>query len=431
MSEMLQAPRGTRDLLPHETARWAAVEGVLRAVFANYAYKELRTPLLEHTELFTRGIGEATDIVGKEMYTFADRKGRSLTLRPEGTAGVVRAYVQHALGRGEAGEAKLFYLGPMFRYERPQAGRFRQFWQAGAEAIGFADPASDAESIAMLFAALRALGLDDLSVDVNSVGDSDTRTAFRARLLDFVASWQGPISAESRARCGVNPLRILDSKDPQDAELVAAAPKVTNHLSTGSSAHFAAVLRHLDRLKIPHQVNKTLVRGLDYYTDTVFEVLATGLGAQSAVAGGGRYDGLVGEFQAQARPAVGWAVGMDRLVGLLEARGLMPGEAGAQVAVCCMGPQAFARGLVLAQELRQRGIRTWFDAGVRRSFKSQFKQADAEGCLWAVVLGDDELVRGEASLKDMRGGGQSAVGFSFLAAELTRRLDSGASPERI
>lgn len=428
MTESLQAPRGTRDLLPAETARWAAVESVLRDVFARFGYGELRTPIFEHTELFVRGIGEATDIVGKEMYTFPDRKARSLTLRPEGTAGVVRSYVQHSLGRGDNGEAKLFYLGPMFRYERPQAGRYRQFWQAGAEAIGFADPHADAESIAMLVLALRTLGLKDLCVDVNSVGDAETRAAFRARLLDFVDAWHGPISAESRARCAVNPLRILDSKDPQDAELVAAAPKVTNHLSTRSSAHFAAVLRHLDGLGVPYQVNKTLVRGLDYYTDTVFEVLSSDLGAQNAVAGGGRYDGLVGEFQSQGRPAVGWAVGLDRLIGLLETRGLMDGEGRTWVAVCCMGPRAFARGLILAQELREAGVRVCFDVGAKRSLKSQFKQADAEKCHWAVVLGENELMSGKASLKDMMKGDQFEVPLAEVVAEVLRLVHSISNP---
>jgi histidyl-tRNA synthetase len=424
VSESLQAPRGTRDLLPAETARWAAVEAALRDVLARYGYSELRTPAFEHTELYVRGIGEVTDIVGKEMYTFSDRKGRSLTLRPEGTAGVVRAYVEHSLGAGERGEAKLFYLGPMFRYERPQKGRYREFWQVGAEAIGYGDPSADAESVAMLLTGLRAVGLKDLEVDVNSVGDAATRAAFRARLQEFVGAWQGPISAESRARCATNPLRILDSKDPQDAELVAAAPKVTNHLSTASSAHFAALLRHLDRLKIAYNVNKTLVRGLDYYTDTVFEVLSSDLGAQSAVAGGGRYDGLVGEFQSQGRPAVGWAIGLDRLVTLLEQKGLMPGRRGAQVAVCCLGARAHNAGLALAQTLREARVAVWFDAGGLRSLKNQFKQADAEGCGLAVVLGEDELGRGAATLKDMRSGEQSSVPMDGLAAELLRRLAS-------
>lgn len=425
MSEALQAPRGTRDLLPADTARWAAVEAVLRGVFNRYGYRELRTPIFEHTELFVRGIGEATDIVGKEMYSFEDRKGRSITLRPEGTAGVVRSYAEHKLGAGERGEAKLFYLGPMFRYERPQAGRYRQFWQAGAEAIGYADPASDAESIAMLVTALRELGLKDLAIDINSVGDAETRAAFRERLLEFLRGWKGGMSAESRARMETNPLRILDSKDKADEELVAWAPKVTNHLSTRSSAHFAAVLRHLDRLKLPYSVNKKLVRGLDYYTDTVFEVLSADLGSQSAVAGGGRYDGLVGEFQAQGRPAVGWAIGLDRLCWLLEQRQLMAGTAGAEVAVITMGALAFGRGLGLAQALREAGVRAWFDASGQRSMKNQFKQADAEGCRLALILGEDELAKGEAGIKDMKTQQQVTIKLDEAVAELGRRLSEG------
>jgi histidyl-tRNA synthetase len=407
--------------LPADTARWAAVEAVLRGVFNRYGYRELRTPVFEHTELFVRGIGEATDIVGKEMYSFEDRKGRSITLRPEGTAGVVRSYVEHSLGLGERGEAKLFYLGPMFRYERPQAGRYRQFWQAGAEAIGYADPAADAESIAMLVTALRELGLKDLEIDINSVGDAETRASFRERLLDFLREWKGEMSAESKARMETNPLRILDSKDKADEELVAWAPKVTNHLSSKSSAHFAAVLRHLDRLRMPYIVNKKLVRGLDYYTDTVFEVLSSDLGAQSAVAGGGRYDGLVGEFQKQARPAVGWAIGLDRLTWLLEQRQLMPGTVGSQVAVISVGRAAGA-AMGLAQELREAGLRTWFDASGQRSFKNQFKQADAEGCHLALILGEDELAKGEAGLKDMARQEQVSIKLDAAVAEVRKRL---------
>jgi histidyl-tRNA synthetase len=408
--------------LPKDTPRWQAVEQLLRGIFARYGYRELRTPLFEHTELFERGIGEATDIVGKEMYSFPDRKGRSLTLRPEGTAGVVRSYVEQHLGAGERGEAKLFYLGPMFRYERPQAGRYRQFWQAGAEAIGFGDPASDAESIAMLFTALKELGLKDLLVDINSVGDAETRTAFRERMLDFLKGWKGDMSAESRARMDTNPLRILDSKDPADAELVDWAPKVGNHLSTRSSAHFAGVVRHLDRLGIPYQVNKKLVRGLDYYTDTVFEVLSSDLGAQSAVAGGGRYDGLVGQFQKQARPAVGWAIGLDRLIYLLEQRNLMPGEPGAEAAVIHLGGASFGPALGLAQALRESGVSVCFDASGARSLKNQFRQADSEGCRWALILGADELAEGRIGLKDLKAQQQESLPLAGAVAEVVKRL---------
>jgi histidyl-tRNA synthetase len=408
--------------LPAETGRWQAVEAVLRGVFARYGYRELRTPIFEHTELFEHGIGETTDIVGKEMYTFPDRKGRRLTLRPEGTAGVVRSYVEQHLGAGERGEAKLFYLGPMFRYERPQAGRYRQFWQAGAEAIGFGDPASDAESIAMLITALRELGMKDLLVDINSVGDAETRASFRERLLDFLKGWKGDMSAESRGRMQTNPLRILDSKDPADAELVDWAPKVGNHLSTRSSAHFAGVVRHLDRLGIPYQVNKKLVRGLDYYTDTVFEVLSSDLGAQSAVAGGGRYDGLVGQFQSQARPAVGWGLGMDRLISLLEQRSLLAGQTALDVAVIHLGGPSFGPCLGLAQQLREAGVAVWFDASGLRGLKNQFKQADAEGCRFALILGADELAKGEIGLKDLKAQAQESLPLAGAVAELLKRL---------
>jgi histidyl-tRNA synthetase len=274
----------------------------------------------------------------------------------------------------------------------------------------------------MLVTALRELGLKGLQADINSVGDAGTRADFRARLQDFVRGWGGSISAESRARLETNPLRILDSKDPDDAELVAAAPKVTNHLSTRSSAHFAAVLRHLDRLGVPYEVNKKLVRGLDYYSDTVFEVLSSDLGAQSAVAGGGRYDGLVGQFQPQGRPAVGWAIGLDRLCWLLEQAGLQDGGARAQVAVCTLGGRAFGRGLALAQALRTDGVRVWFDSSGQRSLKNQFKQADAEGCRLALVLGEDELARGEAGLKDMKSAEQTAVRLDAVLDEVKRRL---------
>ena len=422
MSETLQAPRGTRDLLPVDTSRWQAVETVMRDVFARYSYRELRTPIFEHTELYERGIGETTDIVGKEMYTFPDRKGRRLTLRPEGTAGVVRSYVENHLGAGERGEAKLFYLGPMFRYERPQAGRYRQFWQAGAEAIGFGDPASDAESIAMLITVLRQLGMKELVVDINSVGDAETRENFRGRLLEFLETWKGSMSAESRGRMQTNPMRILDSKDPADAELVDWAPKVGNHLSTRSSAHFAGVVRHLDRLNIPYQVNKKLVRGLDYYTDTVFEVLSSDLGAQSAVAGGGRYDGLVGQFQSQARPAVGWAIGLDRLTWLLEQRGLMQGAPGADIAIIHLGGPSFGPALGLAQQLREAGAKVCFDSSGLRGLKNQFKQADSEGCRLALILGADELAKGEIGLKDLKAQVQESIALVEAVPEALKRL---------
>ena len=421
MSEAIQAPRGTRDLLPGQLARWQSVEAALRQVFRSYGYAELRTPFFEHTELFARGIGEVTDIVGKEMYSFLDRKGRSLTLRPEGTAGVVRSYVEHSLGQGERGEAKLFYLGAMFRYERPQAGRYRQFWQAGAEAIGYGDPAVDAESIAMLIHCLKACGLQGLGVDINSVGCPACRPPYLARLKQFLLDWKGAMSAESRVRLETNTLRVLDSKDPADAELIAAAPKGTNHLCTGCSSHFAKVQRHLDRLGVPFEVNKKLVRGFDYYTRTAFEVLSSDLGAQSAVAGGGRYDGLVGMFLGKERPAVGWAIGLDRLVSLLEAKEPLAPLA-MDIAVIGLGEKGFGAAFDLAQRLRDAGAAVSFDAGRLRSMKAQFKQASAEGCRLAVILGEDELARGVASVKDMASQTQTDAPLAGLEAGLLERL---------
>ena len=413
-----RAPSGTHDVLWPESTRWEALLAAFTSLVERAGYGLAHTPTFEDVRVFRRGIGEGSDVVGKEMYEFEDRGGRTLALRPEGTAPIVRAFVQHRPPL----PWKAWYATPAFRYERPQAGRYRQFYQAGSEAIGFADPASDAESIAMLVTALRELGLKDLVVDINSVGDAETRAVYRERLLEFLNGWTGSMSAESRARMGTNPLRVLDSKDKDDQELVAFAPKVTNHLSTHSSAHFAAVLRHLDRLGIPYEVNKKLVRGLDYYTDTVFEVLSNDLGAQSAVAGGGRYDGLVGEFQAQGRPAVGWGIGLDRLTWLLEQRQLMAGTSGSDVAVITLGQVCFGRGLALAQALREAGLRACFDASGLRSMKNQFKQADTEGCRLALVLGEDELSRGEAAIKDMKTGEQSAIRLEHALDEIQRRL---------
>ncbi len=424
MSEPLKTPRGTRDLLPHETAFWRQVEAKAHAVFARYGYREIRTPLFEATELFSRGIGEGTDIVSKEMYTFADRKERSLTLRPEGTAGVVRAYIEHHLGAGESGEAKLYYLGPMFRYERPQAGRYRQFWQLGAEFLGASEPAADAETIALLMTLLRETGLSGLQVDINSVGCADCRPAYNARLLEHLQGWQGSMSAESRQRLSINPMRVLDSKDPQDAELVAGAPKITNHLCSACSAHFAGVQRHLDRMGVPFEVNKKLVRGLDYYSRTAFEVLSDQLGSQSAVAGGGRYDSLVGSLGGADRPGVGFGIGMDRLLFLLEKSNALQAPSATQVAVLALGAGAQGPGLGIAQTLREQGVSVWMDLSGKRGMKSQIKAAAAEGVAVSLILGEDELARGVCGLKDMRAQAQSEVSLENAVKEILDLLAS-------
>ena len=421
MAETLKTPRGTRDLLPSETRLWLKVEEAFRRTFRAYGYEEIRTPLFEATELFVRGIGEGTDIVNKEMYTFSDRKGRSLTLRPEGTAGVVRAYVEHSLGAGESGEAKLYYIGPMFRYERPQAGRYRQFWQAGVEAIGFADPLSDAEVVAMLVQALAEAGLQGLSVDINSVGCPDCRPAYLELLKAHLRAHAAELSAESQERLLTNPMRVLDSKDPKDAGVVDSAPKTTNHLCTACSAHFAAVLRLLERAGVEHQVNKKLVRGLDYYSRTAFEVLSGDLGAQNAVAGGGRYDKLVGELSGNDRPAVGFGVGLDRLIQLLSQRP-QDAEAACDVALIALGNPAYAAAFGLAQELRGLGLCAWMDLSRKRGMKNQMKTAAALKARYALILGDDELAKGVAAVKDMNSGEQASLPLQGLAKAMMGKI---------
>ncbi len=423
MSEAPQAPRGTRDLLPAQTRRWREVERVFHDVFRRYGYGELRTPLFEATELFVRGIGEGTDIVNKEMYTFDDRKGRSLTLRPEGTAGVVRSYVEHRLGQGDLGEAKLYYIGPMFRYERPQAGRYRQFWQAGVEAIGFADPVADAEVVAMLVTALRECGMADLSVDINSVGCPACRPAYLDSLRAHLLACKESLSLESQLRLETNPMRVMDSKDPKDKEAVDAAPKVTNHLCSACSAHFAQTLRHLERMGVPHQVNKKLVRGLDYYTRTAFEVLSGNLGAQNAVAGGGRYDGLIGQFLGKPRPAVGFGVGLDRLLSLLGEpsleQALSAGAAAqADVAIAALGTPAQSQALALAQRLREAGLAVSLELAPGKSLKSQMRAASSSGARHTVILGEDELAQGVATVKHMDSGQQVSVPLAELLKHL-------------
>jgi histidyl-tRNA synthetase len=423
MRESIQTVRGTRDILPAETPRWQAVEALAREAFAAYGYQEIRTPIFEHTELFRRAVGEGTDIVGKEMYTFIDRGERSLTLRPEGTAAVVRSYNEHSLGQGEAGAAKLYYLGPMFRYERPQAGRFRQFHQAGAEAIGFAQPAADAEAIALLHRFLKSAGLSGLTVALNSVGCPNCRPAYTERLVQFLRGLEDRLSEESRQRLSQNPLRVLDSKLPQDVEATAKAPKTWNFLCSDCSAHFAAVNRLLGDLAIPFELNPRLVRGLDYYTRTVFEIQAQALGAQNAVAGGGRYDRLVGEFGGHDRPAVGFAVGLERLLSLLEAQGVDPAHRPVvEVFVAALGEAAWSEGFRQLESLRAAGLRAQMDLQAGRSLKAQFKQAASLGARFTLVLGEEELAKGVAGLKDMQQQLQQSLPLSSLVEEIHRRL---------
>ena len=316
MTQRIQAPKGTRDILPSETALWAAVEATARSVFGRYGFREIRTPIFEETELFTRGVGESSDIVGKEMYSFVDKGERHLTLRPENTASVVRAYVEHGMHR-QPQPVKLFYIGPQFRYERPQKGRYRQFHQIGAELLGGRGAESDAEVLLMLVAFFRELGFRDLKVLLNTVGDAPSRAAYREALLQFLELHREQLSEESVRRMATNPLRVLDSKSQQEQELLASAPRLADSLSAKSRAHFDAVRSALEQFEVPYEISPRLVRGLDYYTNTVFEIVSEGLGSQNAVCGGGAYEGLVEELGGPPTYGVGFAIGEDRLLDVL------------------------------------------------------------------------------------------------------------------
>ena len=318
MAKRFQAPKGTRDILPPDTALWAAVEAAARAVFGRYGFREIRTPIFEETDLFARGVGESSDIVGKEMYSFVDKGERHLTLRPENTASVVRAYVEHGMHR-QPQPVKLFYVGPQFRYERPQKGRYRQFHQIGAELLGGKGAESDAEVLLMLVAFFHELGFRDLKVLLNTVGDGPSRAAYRETLLRFLGAHREELSEESIRRMATNPLRVLDSKSPQEQELLGSAPELRGSLTENSRAHFASVCRALKQFGVAYEVSPRLVRGLDYYTNTVFEIVSEGLGSQNAICGGGAYEGLVEELGGPPTYGVGFAIGEDRLLDVLPA----------------------------------------------------------------------------------------------------------------
>ena len=399
--EPLQSLRGTVDVLPAQTPFWQRVEAVARDQFRRAGIAEIRTPLLEVTELFARGIGEATDVVGKEMYTFLDRGERSCTLRPEGTASVVRAVIQHGLLA--QGPQRLWYGGPMFRYERPQAGRQRQFHQIGLEFLGFADPRSDAEAIAIAWDLLAELGLGGLALELNSLGSSDDRLRYRGELVQWLEGHRQQLDPESQQRIATNPLRILDSKNPQTQALLAGAPTLAAALAPESQERFERVQQALSRLEIPFVINPRLVRGLDYYSHTAFEITSSQLGAQATVCGGGRYDGLVGQLGGPATPAVGWALGMERLVLLAQAAS---DPAAFQAAVpdlyvISRGSEAEALALPLARRARALGLAVELDL-TAAAFGKQFKRADRCGARWAAVIGEAEASEGLVVLKDLR-----------------------------
>ena len=396
--EKLQSLRGMVDLLPDHTPLWQHIEATARRHFQRAAVREIRTPLLEATELFARGIGEATDVVGKEMYTFTDRGDRSCTLRPEGTASVVRAAVQHVLL--SQGPQRLWYGGPMFRYERPQAGRQRQFHQIGLECLGFADARSDVEAIAIAWDLLADLGVGGLALEINTLGSAEDRGRYREQLVAFLQQHRDQLDPDSQDRLQRNPLRILDSKNSTTQALLADAPTLADALAPESRARFEQVQAGLAALAIPFTLNPRLVRGLDYYSHTAFEITSSQLGAQATVCGGGRYDGLVEQLGGSATAAVGWALGMERLVLLLAQAAAVPPAP--DLYLVNRGEAASAQALVLARNLRRAGFAVELDAS-GSAFGKQFRRADRSGAPWAVVLGDGELERGVLQLKPLRG----------------------------
>ena len=427
MSETLQAVRGMNDVLPEEAAAWQQLERAAREIFAQYGYREIRLPLLERTELFKRSIGEFTDIVEKEMYTFEDRGGDSLTLRPEATAGIVRACISNGLLHNQ--RQKVWCMGPMFRYERPQKGRYRQFHQVDVEALGFPGPDVDAELILMTARLWRRLGLRGLQLHLNSLGTPESRKVYRAKLLDYFGANRDKLDADSLRRLEGNPLRILDSKNPAMADVVAGAPSITDHLDPESAEHFATLRAQLGAAGVDFVVNPRLVRGLDYYSRTVFEWITTDLGSQDAVCSGGRYDGLVAQLGGEPAPAIGWALGEERIVELMRLQQLVGNEGRPDVYLVLAGAAAEAAGLHLAERLRDAapGLKVETNCG-GGSFKSQLKRADRSGARYAVIVGDDEAARGVAAVKALRSEeGQREVAFDDLGAELSRALEPVAA----
>ena len=413
--EKLQSLRGMVDLLPQHTALWQHIEATARRHFQRAAIAEIRTPVLEVTELFARGIGEATDVVGKEMYTFLDRGERSCTLRPEGTASVVRAAIQNGLL--SQGPQRLWYGGPMFRYERPQAGRQRQFHQIGLELLGFADARSDVEAIAVAWDLLADLGVQGLALELNSLGSSDDRVRYREQLVAWLSARREQLDADSQDRLERNPLRILDSKHPDTQALLADAPTLADALCPESRERFEQVKRGLEQLGIPFQLNPRLVRGLDYYSHTAFEITSSQLGAQATVCGGGRYDGLVEQLGGAPTACIGWALGMERLVMLLAQAEAAPAAAGPELYVVSRGAQAEALALQLAVQLRRQGRPVELDLS-GAAFGKQFKRADRSGAAWAVVIGDSEAEEGVVILKNLAAAAEERISCE----ELQRRF---------
>ncbi|MUT67273.1 histidine--tRNA ligase [Paenibacillus sp. NEAU-GSW1] len=413
-----QKPPGTQDILPGTSERWQHVERIARDICRRYNFREIRTPIFESTELFQRGVGETTDIVEKEMYTFTDRGNRSVTLRPEGTAGVVRSYVENKL-YGEPDVSKLYYIGPMFRYERQQAGRYRQFHQFGVEALGAVDPALDAEVIALGYSFYTEAGLEGVRVEINSVGTPSVRAAFRERLLAFLEPKHELLCKDCQSRIDRNPLRVLDCKT--DQKHFEDAPSILDSLDEECSTHFNKLQAYLSDMGIPYEINPRLVRGLDYYTHTAFEYKREGIGAIDTIGGGGRYNGLVAEIGGPDQPGIGLGLGLERTIMLLEQQAEQANDSQIDVYVVGLGEAAERETARLVYELRRAGIRAERDY-LGRKMKAQMKSADRFQARFTAILGDDELAKGEIGLKDMANGEQKLVPLNELAREIKQSV---------
>lgn len=419
-------PRGTGDVLPGEVFKWRYLEDTIRSICREYNYEEIRTPIFEHTELFERGVGDTTDIVEKEMYTFRDRGDRSITLRPEGTAPAVRAYLENKLYAGPQ-PVKLFYTGPMFRYDRPQSGRYRQFHQFGVEVFGSHDPAVDAEVMAMAMDIYSRLGLQGLELHINSVGCPNCRPLLRDKLQEFFRPALPELCPNCQGRYQRNPMRILDCKGTRCGELGQDAPTTLDCLCGECSGHFEAVKEYLDLLSIPYIINRRLVRGLDYYTHTAFEIMARDIGAQSSVGGGGRYNGLIEACGGPPTPGIGYALGLERIILAMERQGLnFPQPRGTDVFVVTADREAEKEAFKILFALRKSGINADKDY-MERSLKAQMKFAGKVNPRFTLILGSNELARGTAGVKDMTSGVQEEMPLSDLIGKLKATLSSGAA----
>ena len=418
MSKTITAVRGMKDIFGDEARAFDHVVETASDILRRYGFQPIRLPVVEKVELFVRSIGEVTDIVEKEMYVFEDRNGDTLALRPEGTAGCVRAVVEHNLTRGQI--QKLFYVGPMFRRERPQKGRYRQFHQLGVEVFGVETPEADAELIALTGRLWEALGLEGLTLEINTLGNLHARARYREVLVDYFRANYDALDEDSRRRLETNPLRILDSKNPDMQALIEEAPKLIDHLEEADRIHFEQVCAYLDDLGIEYEVNPALVRGLDYYNRTVFEWITTDLGAQGTVCAGGRYDGLVEQIGGRSTPAVGFAMGIERLMALILDRGLLPYNSQADVYLVAVGETTRRPAMVLAEQLRDAlpTLKVQLNTG-GGSFQSQFKKADKSGAAYALVLGEEEVATRQVGIKPLRGQGeQETVSWDELAGHL-------------